>query len=52
MKAEQKTPLFFCYFKYYPHICNAKSNDSKLSRCVRLTLNTKLGFFYVHRYPV
>lgn len=36
--------------KYYFNICNAKSNDSDiLSRCVRLTLNTKLGFFYVHQ---
>lgn len=23
-KAEQKTPLYFCHSKNYPHICNAK----------------------------
>ena len=28
-KAEQKTPLSFCTFKYYPHICSA--NNSWLS---------------------
>ena len=51
MKAEkQKTPLYFCAFKYYPHICSAKNilrnviRTAGFGQCSRNTM----GFFYVH----
>ena len=34
-EAEQKTPLFFCTFKYYAHICCAKQySPDWLSMCI------------------
>lgn len=44
--AEQKTPLSFCAFKYYPHICSAKTvMDCYPYRGLRLMLTKYDGLF-------
>lgn len=35
VKAEQKTPLLFCHYKYISDICRAKQNNPDwLSMCI------------------
>ena len=45
--------FIFWYFNNSPYICSAKLHDDKsFRRAPGQMLNTKLGFFYVHRYHI